>query len=461
MPLPMGDDRAMPNLMATPRGRLTAFFCLYLTEGIPLGFTATAIGTHMRRMGLGPAEISTFVAALYLPWAWKWAIGPIVDVIAPRRFGRRRAWIIAMQLGMIATLGMAMPVDFVDELGLFTALILAHNVFGATQDVAIDALACEVLDEKERGLANGLMFGAAYLGQTIGGPGSLFLSDYLKKFYSDDVALKASFAMVIVVLLLVNILVAWPLKEATPPPKPPSLEPPIKVAGREILQFMKDAWRSFTSSRGALVAVFFALLPAGALSLNFAAGNSLAVELGFKDSELAMMGMFGTVLSGVACILGGRLSDVLGRRKIILACYLTTSLLTVVMALELQGHGWILPLASEQIGSRVGAETLLAFYWTLNLVFAIPQGFAYGVKSAIFMDVTNKAVAATQFTAYMALSNFATSMSARWMGSAVEGWGYPKTMMLDAGLGLLCLLCLPFLGKVIEKDDAKVSLSKG
>lgn len=38
-----------PDLLATRRGRLTAFFPLYVTEGIPLGFTATAVATQMRR----------------------------------------------------------------------------------------------------------------------------------------------------------------------------------------------------------------------------------------------------------------------------------------------------------------------------------------------------------------------------------------------------------------------------
>ena len=57
---------ALPDLLATRKGRLAAFFLLYITEGIPLGFTATAIATQMRRQGLGPAEIGAFVA-LALP----------------------------------------------------------------------------------------------------------------------------------------------------------------------------------------------------------------------------------------------------------------------------------------------------------------------------------------------------------------------------------------------------------
>ena len=46
-------------------------------------------------------------------------------------------------------------------------------------DEAIDALAVNVLKEDERGLANGLMFGGAYLGKTIGGAGVLFLTPYV------------------------------------------------------------------------------------------------------------------------------------------------------------------------------------------------------------------------------------------------------------------------------------------
>ncbi len=109
------------NLLASKHGRLAAFFLLYTTEGIPLGFTATAIATQMRRQGLGPAVIGAFVGSLYLPWAFKWLAGPFVDALSSDRFGRRRLWILLTQIGMVATLAIAMPIDFANELGLFTA----------------------------------------------------------------------------------------------------------------------------------------------------------------------------------------------------------------------------------------------------------------------------------------------------------------------------------------------------
>ncbi|MEZ6146661.1 MAG: MFS transporter [Planctomycetaceae bacterium] len=195
----------LPNLLATGRGRLAAFFFLYVTEGIPLGFTATAIGTQMRRQGVPPDQIGVFVATLYIPWAWKWAIGPVVDTVSFGRFGHRRVWIIVTQLLMMATLLYGVTVDFVQQLTFFTSLIMLHNAFGATQDVAIDALACNVLHKDERGLANGLMFAGASVGQAIGGSGVLFLSKYIP--------FQQTFYFVAACLLAVTVFIALPLRE--------------------------------------------------------------------------------------------------------------------------------------------------------------------------------------------------------------------------------------------------------
>jgi len=79
------------------------------------------------------------------------------------------------------------------------------------------------------------------------------------------------------------------------------------------------------------------------------------------------------------------------------------------------------------------------------LVYNVFQGLYYGIRSALFMDVTTPRVAATQFTAYMALMNWAIAYTARWQGWAVEHWGYPLTLAADSVFGLVCLGCLPFM----------------
>jgi len=195
----------MRSLLGTHRGRLATFFFLYVTEGIPHGFTSIAIAAQMRRQGVGPAAIGVFIGSLYLPWSWKWAVGPVVDVVSSDRLGRRRAWIVGCQLMMIATLLAMTPFDFMTQMAMVSWIVLVHNVFAATQDVAIDALACDTLEERERGLANGLMFAGHYLGSALGGSGVLFLAPH--------VGFDQTYFFVAGAVLMVVLLVALRLKE--------------------------------------------------------------------------------------------------------------------------------------------------------------------------------------------------------------------------------------------------------
>ena len=87
-----------------------------------------------------------------------------------------------------------------------------------------------------------------------------------------------------------------------------------------------------------------------------------------------------------------------------------------------------------------------ATFWGLCIAYGFLQGLTYGSSSALFMDITTPAVAATQFTAYMALGNLATSYTATWQGIAVVDFGYPTTLFLDAAVGMLCIGLLPWLG---------------
>ena len=54
-------------------------------------------------------------------------------------------------------------------------------------------------------------------------------------------------------------------------------------------------------------------------------------------------------------------------------------------------------------------------------------------------------VAATQFTAYMAMMNLCISYTAWWQGFAIERIGYPATLLVDSLLGLVALLLLPLM----------------
>jgi len=429
----------LPNLLATRLGRRAAFFLLYVTEGLPLGFTATAIATQMRRQGVGPAEIGVFVGTLYLPWAWKWLIGPFVDVIYSDRLGRRRGWIMAMQVLMTLTLLAALPVNFATDVKLFTLVVMIANAFGATQDVAIDALACGVLEEQERGTVNGLMFAGAYVGQAIGGAGVLFLAEY--------VSFNTTFFMVAACILSVTVFVVLPMREPKSRARPAAADSPLRAAGDEIRTYCRDALKAFFGTRASIAALLFAFLPAGAYSLGLALQSNLAVELGLSDARIGLLALISAIISAAGCVVGGFLSDRFGRRRT-LALYLTgTAIPTAALAWVMYRYGWIMSIDPRMPNRPIPAGTILFAFWAANIVYAIFQGLMTGTRTALFMDICPARTAATQFTAYMAVLNLVIWYSALWQGRVIEAWGYPVTLTLDALVGLVCLLVLPLVKK--------------
>ncbi len=437
----------LPNPLATRLGRLATFFFLYMTEGVPLGFTATAVATYMRRQGVPAGQVTMFVGTLYLPWSWKWVIGPVVDLVYSNKLGRRRGWIIAAQFMMVVTLLASMPVDFAQQLKLFTAIILVLNIFGATQDVAIDALACNVLREDERGLANGLMFGGAYLGQALGGSGVLYLTPL--------VGFKATFFFVAAAILSVTLFVAVPMMEPRYKEKQQSKSTGSVLSEilAQVKEYIVTAVRAMFGSRPALFALAFALLPAGGYALSLAPLTNLGAEFGLSDSQIATITLASTLISAVCCIVGGFLSDRFGRRKMLALYILGTAFPTILFGLALYHYGWIYPVDLKQPGRPTTPTALINAYWAAVLAFSACQGLLYGTRTALFMDVCDPTVAATQFTAYMALLNFVVFYSGIWQGLTIKHWGYPTTFFLDAGYGLVCLLFLPWIRPVTRSNN--------
>jgi PAT family beta-lactamase induction signal transducer AmpG len=433
----------LPDWLATRRGRLAAFFFLYVTEGIPLGFAATAVATQLRRQDVGPAEIGAFVGSFYLPWAFKWAFGPLIDVYASDRLGRRRGWILFTQAMMVVTLLACTGLELPAQLGLLTAILLVHNSFGAMQDVAIDALAVNTLREDERGLANGIMFAGASVGAALGGSGVLFMIPWL--------GLAGGFLFVAACIACVTVFVVLPLREPTDPSHV-ARAPGLGSAGREMARFGTEAFRSFLGTRGAFAGLAFALLPAGAMGLGLALQSNLAVELGLSDDSVAWLSLWTQVLSAAFMVAGGWLSDRLGRRRTLAVYLLLMSPPVLWLAWMLWQQGWIHPVPAAERAGRAVPAVLVTALWVATLAYAVAQGLMYGTRSAIFMDVTNPKVAATQFTAYMAMMNLAIAYSATWQGIAVEALGYPVTLVIDAVFGLACLLFLPFIRPALQPE---------
>jgi PAT family beta-lactamase induction signal transducer AmpG len=432
-----------PNLLESKWGRLTTFFFLYVTEGIPLGFTATAIGAQMRRQGVPPEKIGIFIGTLYLPWAWKWLVGPIVDNVYSEKLGRRRAWIVAMQVLMVAVLMTSMPINFSAQLALFTSLVFVINMCGATQDVAIDSLACNVLEEDERGLANGLMFGGQYIGQAVGGSGVLFLSTFI--------GFQSTFFFVAACILTVTVFIALPMRERKTPPKDLPKERGIRAAGLQIADYGKEAVRAFFGTRAAIAGLVFALLPCGAFAMSLGLATTLQVELGLTDRDIGVLSLICTLIAAVCCVVGGVFSDFFGRRLTLGVYIVGSTIPTLYMAWAMQQAGWIWAIDPTLPDRPVPPEGLVTAFWVASMVFSVFQGLMAGARTAMYMDICTPEVAATQFTAYMAMINLVTWYTSTWQGFAIRDLGYPKTLTIDAAAAVLCITMLPFM-KPVKKE---------
>lgn len=151
-------------------------FSLYWAQGLPVGFMTHALPVILRAESVSLAHIGGF-GLLMLPWSIKVFWAPLID-----RYGAYRAWIIPLQLIMVASLVALsfLPVQALDQpsyLMLFFVLLLVMNFAAATQDIATDALAVRVLHSRSQHWGNTLQVLGSRLGFIVGGGVLLWLLD--------------------------------------------------------------------------------------------------------------------------------------------------------------------------------------------------------------------------------------------------------------------------------------------
>ncbi len=298
------------NILDSRRGRLSAFGILYISEGIPYGFTTTAMVAFMRIEGLSLEQIGTFVAALFIPWSFKWLWAPLIDIVKLRRFGGRKAWICICTSMMIVTLIFTAMVDFVEDFSFLLWMVVLNNFFCATQDVAIDSLAVNTLKEDERSSGNGFMFSGQYVGIALGGGGAIFVSG----LWGLNASLIFVSTLLFVNLLFVLIFISdADAKTPEPPRTIGALEHLVKTLG----VFFRDLYRGFANSgSGPRFGLMFALLPVGAMALAYATLGTIQVDYGLNETQISQLAFASALTSAFGCLVGGLLGGRFGVKRI-------------------------------------------------------------------------------------------------------------------------------------------------
>lgn len=183
-------------------------FSLYWAQGLPVGFMTHALPVILRAEGVSLAHIGGF-GLLMLPWSIKIFWAPWVDRHALSRLGHYRSWILPTQfltVGVLCILSF-FPVQALDQpiyLFAFFISLLFMNLTGATQDIATDALAVNLLKHDQQHWGNTFQVIGSRLGFIVGGGAVLWCLDWL--------TWQPTF-LLLATLVFLNTLPIWLFKE--------------------------------------------------------------------------------------------------------------------------------------------------------------------------------------------------------------------------------------------------------
>ena len=135
--------------------RTASVSLMSFASGMPLGLVWIAIPDWLRSSGVDIRVIG-LVTLAQAPWTFKFLWSPLMDRYVPPFLGRRRGWALVAQVGLLAgTLALAGVGNRPETPWIVGALALAIAFASATQDIAIDAYAVDVLRPEEQGVAVG------------------------------------------------------------------------------------------------------------------------------------------------------------------------------------------------------------------------------------------------------------------------------------------------------------------
>ena len=177
-----------PKLLRSKR--IAILSVLSTASGMPLGWVYTTLQFFLVALGIPKSTIG-LLSGVSLPYVLKVLWSPLVDRYALPWPGRRRSWVILTQLALAGALAAVAAFAWralaakqaggmVPHAALVIGLLaLLVTFLGATQDIALDAYAVEVLHPDEQGPASGLRVMYYRLGMLVAGALAVFASQWV------------------------------------------------------------------------------------------------------------------------------------------------------------------------------------------------------------------------------------------------------------------------------------------
>jgi PAT family beta-lactamase induction signal transducer AmpG len=386
--------------------RTASVSLLSFSSGLPLGLVWIAIPDWLSTAGVEIEKIG-LITLSQAPWTFKFLWSPLMDRFKPPFLGRRRGWAFLAQIGLFAgTLALAGVGDHPEAPWVVGALALAVAFASATQDIAIDAYAVDVLRADEQGIAVGARIAIYRAAMFIAGGLAISLAS------------RIGWPMVNVglgLLYLPMMLITWFAPEAEHQTAAPTS--------------MKEAvwypFLGFLSRHRALEILAFVVLYKLADNLGGSLLRPFLVEMGYSaDDRGAGLATIGLVATLVGTLLGGICTTAWGL-----------------------GHSlWI--FGALQVFSNVGYILVAGSDVNRSLMFgamgfeSFTQGLGTGAFSVLLLRMTQKRFSATQYALFSSLFGIPRLLAGPIAGYMVGATGWTTFFWFTIVAGIPGLLLL-------------------
>ena len=357
-----------PAIAAKPRirevltqPRMLAILLLGAASGLPNPLSEATMQAWLTDMGISNTRIGLLMYVA-LPYLLKPLWAPLLDRYTLPWLGRRRGWIVFIQLLLAVAIGSLAAFGGAEQLTAIALVLLVVVFLSASQDVVIDAYRTDVARPEERGMAAA----AANLGYRALSYGSLSVA----LIVADNVSWRAAFLTLAVGMALTTLATLWAPEPDDPRGKVlPTLADSVLIPLRELF---------VVPGMAALVVLIILYKVGDAFALKFF--TAFMINMGFTKTEIGVVvKAVLTTGSVVGALLGGIWMIKLGLRRAML-------LFAVVQALTNLGY-LLLYTVGKNYAVMVGAVAL----------DALASGMGNIASVALMMALCDKRFSAFQY----------------------------------------------------------------
>ncbi len=332
-------------------GRMLVAFAMGFSSGMPLLVTLSVLQAWMTEEGVDLGTIGLF-ALVQLPYTLKFLWAPVMDRFRLPFLGRRRGWMLVVQIALmfsIVALGLTNPVA---EPWVVAACALTVTFLSASQDIIVDAYRREALADVELGLGASFYVNGYRVGMLLAGGGGLILADLV------------SFRMVYLLLGL-SMLIGIVTTLLAPEPEEARGSP------RTLRAAVVEPFLEYFRRDNALWILAFILLYKIGDTMASAMTTPFFLDLGFSKTEIgAVVKLFGFW----ATIFGGLIGGVVILRIGIYRALWYFGILQAVAttgfaALALMGNSTAMlaaAVAGENLAAGMGTSAYVGFMGALT-----------------------------------------------------------------------------------------------